>query len=349
MSATRILLAGLAAFLALALPAGPAGAAKDTPFGSELVAPNYPDSSVDETFAALSSIAQIGGHVSFVWIWSDPGSVNGWTTLVPVARGNGLKVFLQIGTIFLGNPAPPPGFAKSFGDPATRSRFLTDVRRLALTQPDYLVLTTELNFLYRWNRPEFEHFRTLYAQAYREVKTLAPNAKVGVSYHYSMWFVQRFLDHVDVPALVSPTDFVAFTTYPEDLIDAGVYSSIADIPAEWHGIARSVYPDKTILFSEIGWSSKAPHSSPEQQAEFVRNLPRLMSIAKPELITWALFADVGFFTRSLLTAEDTTFLVNLGVNIDRLFERFNGLGLVDFQGVAKPAMGEAAALVFPKP
>lgn len=347
--AIRVAQAGLAALALVVLSAGLARAAKDTPFGSELVAPNYPDSSIDQTLAALDSIAAIGGHVSYVWIWSDPATFNGWTTLVPVAKAKGLKVFLQMGTIFLGNPAPPPGFAKSFGDVATRTRFMLDVVKLAQTQPEYLVLTTELNFLYRWNRPEFEHFRTLYAEAYRTAKMISPNTKVGVSYHYSMWFVQRYFENADVPAMIAPTDFVAFTSYPEDLVEAGIYGSIADIPAEFHGVARAAYPDKTILFSEVGWSSKAPHSSPELQAEFVRNLPRLMSIAKPELVTWALFADVAFFQRSLLSAEDISFLVNLGVNIDRLFERFNGLGLIDFHGTPKPALGEAASLVFPEP
>jgi hypothetical protein len=323
--------------------------AKDTPFGSELVPPNYPDSSPDETFAAIAAIAEVGGHVSFVWHWNNPDSFDGWAQLVPIARHYGLKVFFQMGTIFLNNPAAPIGVPNSFGDPETRWRFLLDVQRVAQTQPDYLVLTTEANFLYRFNRPEFEHFRELYVMAYQLAKSISPNTKVGVSHHYSLWFVQRYFEEVDVPAMISPTDFEAFTTYPEDLIDAGVYGSLEEIPAEWHGLARVHYPDRPILFSEIGWSSKAPHSSPESQAEFLRQLPRLMSIAKPELITWALFADVAFFQRSLLTEETTAFLEALGVDIDRLFLRFNGLGLIDMTGVAKPALAEAAAMAFEEP
>jgi hypothetical protein len=323
--------------------------AKDTVFGSELVPPNYPDSSPDETFAALASIAEVGGHVSYVWHWNNPESFAGWAQLVPVARHYGLKVFFQIGTIFLNNPAAPFGVPNSFGDPDTRYRFLIDVIQVAQTEPDYLVLTTEVNFLYRFNRPEFEHFRELYTMAYQLVKAISPNTKVGVSHHYSLWFVQRYFDEVDVPGMITPTDFEAFTTYPEDLIDAGVYASLEDIPAEWHGLAREHYPGRPILFSEIGWSSKAPHSSLESQAEFLRQLPRLMSVAKPELVTWALFADVAFFQRSLLTPETTAFLESLGVDIDRLFLRFNGLGLIDMAGVPKPSLAEAAAMVFEEP
>jgi len=323
--------------------------AKDTIFGSEISPANYPNSTLEEWFGALASISTIGGHASFIWHWGSPDAFDGWSGLVGGARYFGLTILFQMGTTFVNDPSAPPGFANSFGDPDTRARFLEDVQRVALMKPEYLVLTTEVNFLYRFNRPEFENFRTLYTEAYAVIKATSPNTKVGVSHHYAQWVVQRYIDGVDVPAMISPSDFLAFTTYPEDLVEFGAYTSPSDIPAEWFGLARVTYPDARIIFSEVGWSSKAPYSSPQVQAEFMRELPRLMSIAGPELVTWALFTDVDVFQRSMLTEEMIAFLVSLGVDIDGLFIRFNGLGLLTGTGAPKPAFAEAAGMVFPAP
>ena len=327
----------------------PPSEAKQTIFGAEVSPPNFPNSTADEWIGALASISTIGGHASYMWKWSEVDSFTGWSWLVGVGRSKGLKVLFQINSTVVHDPVAPQGFANSFGNQATRARFLADVRRVALLEPDYLVLSTEVNFLYRFNRPEFEHFRTLYAEAYAVAKATSPNTKVGVSHHFTLWYVQRTYEGVDTPAMFSPSDFVAFTTYPEDLFEHGLYTSIAGIPADWYGKARVAYPDAHIIFSEVGFSSKPPFSSLELQAEFMRELPRLMSIAKPELITWALFTDVDVFQRSMLTEEMIAFLESQGVNIDQLFSWFNGLGLLDAAGASKPAFPAAAGMVFPTP
>jgi hypothetical protein len=87
----------------------------------------------------------------------------------------------------------------------------------------------------------------------------------------------------------------------------------------------------------------------EQQAEFMRNLPRLMSTTRPELVTWAMLYDVDYFTRKLLSADAVSFLEGINVDIDSLFLRFNGMGLLDGTGAPKPGLFDAANLVFPKP
>ena len=322
--------------------------AKDTPFGVELVPPNFPNSSIQDTVAALATTAAIGSHSSFIWHWGDRTALSAILDLVPLMKSHGLKSLVQMGTVFLGQPAPPQGYPQSFGDPQVRALYLADVAALASTQPSYLVLTTEVNLLHRFNPPEFEHFRTLYQEAYALAKSISPETRIGVSFLESLWFANYYLDDIDVPALIAPSDFIAFTAYPEWLVHEGHYASIADIPAEWHASTRLAYPDASIIYSEVGWSSKG-RGTPELQAEFMRNLPRLMSIVKPDLITWSLMADVEFFTRDLLTAEATAFLEGLGVDIDMLFAHFNGMGLMRGDGEPKPALAEAASLDFKAP
>lgn len=322
-------------------------AAKDTPFGVELVPANYPNSTAEDVTRALAITALVGGHSSKIWAWSDVSTLGLLDTFTVMMRQQGLKTVLQMGTHFLGNPSPPTGFVASFADPATQARFLRDVGILAASKPDYLVLTTEANLMYRFNKPEFDNYRSVYAQAYALVKSISPQTQVGVSYLYSLWFANYHLDKIDVPALLKPADFIAFTTYPEWLIREGHFATIADIPTDWYGASRKAYPTERLIFSEVGWASKV-RGTPEIQAEYLSNLPRLMSTTNPELMTWSLLHDVEFYTRSLLDAQATAFLISIGVDIDALFGHFNGMGLLDGYGTPKPGLYTAAQLVFPK-
>jgi hypothetical protein len=323
-------------------------AAKNTPFGTELIAANYPNTTYQDLLDAVAITRDIGGHSSRIWYWGDEQAIGAMPILLQLEREAGLRTLVQMSSIFVGEPAPPAGMVKSFANAATRQRYLTDVGRLAAMRPDYLVLMTEANIMYRFYPAEFKNYQSLYAEAYNKVKSISPNTKVGLSYLHTLWYVNQFIDGIDVPALTPALDFVGFTTYPEDLVRKGVFASIADIPASWYGSTRQAYPKKTICFTEVGWASKV-YGTPEVQAEYVRNLPRLMSLAKPELITWAVLHDTGFYTRELLDAPTTAFLVSLGVDIDSLFGHFNGMGLFDSSGNAKPAFYDAARLVFPQP
>lgn len=333
--------------LAIALAAGPA-VAKDTPFGVELIPANYPNSTGADVVESLKITAALGSHSSFIWHWSESQSLQPILDTIPQMRQYGLKSLVQIGAIFLRAPAPPTGYKQSFGDSFTRLKYLRDVEAIAKTKPDYIILATEINLLSRFNPAEFEQFRTLYTLAYQTVKRVSPGTAVGASFLYTVWFAEYFLDHNDVPAKLAPMDFIAFTTYPIDMIDEGFYPSVADIPPDWYGSARIPYPNKRIIFSEVGWPSKYG-GTPESQADFVKNLPRLMSKVKPELVTWAVLHDMEFFGRQLLDAESTAFLEGLGVDIDALFAHFNGMGLFDGFGGPKPALYEAVKLDFTAP
>ncbi|MBK6982479.1 MAG: hypothetical protein IPH30_13905 [Betaproteobacteria bacterium] len=344
----RRALAQCALAMALSLLAGAAVGAKNTPFGMELIPAHFPDSTNQDAIDALELSAQVGGHSSFVWHWSDRFAFDAIPSLVSGMRHAGLKSFIQIGAIFLNAPGPPDGYVKSFGDTQTRILYLNDVAAIARTKPDYMVFATEINLLHRFNPAEFQKFRALYSLAAMTVRSISPETKVGLSFLYSLWYFNYEIEKVDVPSMFWPLDFIAFTTYPEWLVREGHYASIADIPPEFHGAARAAYPNARIVFSEVGWASKV-QGTPEEQAEFVRNIPRMFSTARPELVTWAVMHDMEFYNRSLLNEESTRFLESLGVDIDALFGHFNAMGLRDGYGNPKPAWFDALGMEFPPP
>ena len=198
--------------------------------------------------------------------------------------------------------------------------------------------------MYRFNREEFDNYTSLYKEAYALVKSISPQTKIGASFLYTLFYA---FEQVHLPDALGDHDFIAFTSYLSWIVRDGHFASIEDIPAEWYGWARSQFPDTPLIFSEVGWASSGT-GTPEAQAEYVRSLPRLMSIAQPELITWALLHDVEFFTFDLLNQEQLDFLLDLGVDVSALFERFNAMGLREGNGMPKPAWSEAVNLDFSK-
>jgi hypothetical protein len=338
-------LRAIATVLALAIAALPAVAAKDTPLGFQMIPANMPNSTDEDIAQALRITAAHASHSSFIWHWSETQHRQTVIDLIPQMHAFGLKSLAQIGAIFLRVPAPPSNYTPSFGNAHTRAQYIRDVQAIAAARPDYLVLATEINLLGRFNLPEFEHYRTLYTDAYHAVKAISPNTKVGASFLYTVWFAEYFLDDNDVPSKLQPMDFIAFTAYPIEMIDGGLFESIDDIPAEWFGSLRLAYPNAEVIFSEIGWPSKY-HGTPETQAHFVRSLPRLFGSTNSTLLTWAVLHDMEFYGRHLLDPTSTAFLESLGVDIDALFSHFNGMGLLDGFGVPKPAFLEATTLEF---
>lgn len=336
-------------FAAATIGLGPiTAAAKDTVLGMEMIPRNMPNSTIHDVLDALRVSAGLGGHSSFIWHWSEAPVRQLVIDLVPGMHGHGLKSMVQVGAIFLRAPDPPDGLPATFADPQTRARYIADVEAIARARPNYLILATEINLLDRFNRPEFEHFTTLYTQAYDAVKAISPMTQVGASFLYTSWFAEFYVDGRDLPGMLQPLDFIAFTSYPLDLITEGWFASASAVPAEWLGAARLAYPDARIAFSELAWPSKHL-GTPESQADFTRQVPRLVSQARPELVTWAVLHDNEFFGRHLLSEESVQFLESLGVDIDALFSHFNGMGLRDGFGNPKPAYYEAAGLVFPPP
>ncbi len=153
---------------------------------------------------------------------------------------------------------PPSLSGKNFADPQIRSAFIAYAQYIALNyRPAYLALGVEMNLYYEKNKDDFENFRTLYAQAYDEVKKLSPDTQVTVTFQYEdlQGLLPRqdrhFADWQLVKAFDPKLDIMTISTYP-----SFAFSSASAIPADYYA-QLSAFTDRTIAVAEMGYASAA--------------------------------------------------------------------------------------------
>jgi hypothetical protein len=318
---------------------------RNTPFGVMFNAAHAPDgNTTPEDFSrGLMMCHAVGGHIAYMHEWQsgEPGRAY-LSALVPVFRALNQKIFLQFAPTILGEPQPPTGLAASFSDPLVRSRYLSEVSWLAQFRPDHLVLGAEADLTFYFSPLNAEAYASLYKEAYVLVKRISPQTQVGLSYHLDLLFTTGAFWVVDY---MGPQDFIGLTTYPNWLVHNGHVPSVSAIPTSYYDKVRMVFPNRPILFSEVGWPS-AGRGSADEQAVFIRHLPRLFANVRPEIVTWTTLSDTRYFRASLLNGIQLESLDNLSVPPQLLFDMLNSMGLQDWDGVEKPAYRAAMGLVF---
>ena len=327
----------------LTLPTQAQTSAPQPSFGVAFAPANSLNFSEQDILNALGQVQQLGGHVSFIWNWSTlRDGVDGKKAGVDYMKSQGIPTIIQLDAHEFGVVEPPLDVAgTSFADPDLRQRFIDDVVILANMQPDYLVINLEINLIKFLNPQEFEHFKTLYQQAYDIAKQTSPQTKVGTSFLYRLF---AGLDERTLPDEVGSHDFVGLTTYPSHLINEGVYSAIGDVPPEYYGWARTALPNAQFVMTEIGWSSL--NLTPKEQAAYVAEIPRLFSLMQPEFLTWSLLHDLNYFDAALLDDQQLAYFAEIGVDPGELYNRLNTVGLRNYDGTPKPAWDEALLLDF---
>ncbi len=318
------------------------GTTSNVTFGVVSNPANDPNHTDDDKLEALEKAASLADQISLFWSFSQQADLPGRLQLIPVIHDLGKKSLIQIQSQFVGDPSPPFGMNKTFADPDVRDLYLDNIRQISELHPTIMNLTPEVNFLYYFNPDEFTLFVTLYKEAYTLIKSISPETKVGVSYQYL--FFQGF-EQTEAVEQLSPHDYVAFTTYPIWMLDAGIISSPADISPDYYTWARDTYPDEIIIFSEVGWPNFGT-SSPQMQADYIRRLPELMAGVDAESINWTLLNNFNFFHPGLLTPNVTTFLLEHGVDPVLLFDRLNNVGLHKGDGTPQLGWFEAMQLNF---
>ena len=319
------------------------GQAKDTPFGVLLTPSHMPSPGPEDIGQAIFEAAHLGGHVSYMVEWpSSESDFENIAGLLPIYRLMGLKVFLQFAPTGVGAPTPPDNLPRTFADPQVRARYLDAIRRIAGFTPDYLNLAAEINLLYYANPSEWDHFKTLYQEAYAAAKAISPTTQIGVSFHMDLLFG---LEQYELVGNLGTQDYVGFTTYPSWTVQDGVFDSVADIPAGYYDRVRVLVPSLPVIFSEVGWSHDGG-TTLEEQADYVAALPRLLSGTAPTLITWAMLHDVDHFKVEHLTAEQIAVLATFDLDPVELFKQLNSLGLLAWDGPPKPSWFAALNLVF---
>jgi hypothetical protein len=319
------------------------GQAKNTPFGVLLTPSHMPLPGPEDIGQAIFEAATVGGHVSYMVEWPtverDLENIEG---LLPIYRQMGLKVFLQFAPTGVGAPTPPNGLPRTFADPQVRALYLDAIRRLAGFTPDYLNLAAEINLLDYANPAEWDHFKTLYQEAYAAAIAISPTTQIGVSFHMDLLFG---FEQYELVGNLGPQDYVGFTTYPQWTVKDGLFDSVADIPAAYYDRVRVLVPSLPVIFSEVGWSHDGG-TTLEEQAEYLAALPRLLNGTAPTLITWAMLHDVDHFKVEHLTAEQLVVLATFDLDPVELFKQLNSLGLLAWDGPPKPSWFAALNLVF---
>ena len=153
---------------------------------------------------------------------------------------------------------PPSLSGKDFGDPAVRAAFIAYARYVAINyKPAYLALGVEMNQYYEKNKADWPNFKSLYSQAYDEVKKISPGTLVTVTFQYEdlqgilPTSDSHFADWQLLRAFDPKLDILTISTYP-----SFAFSSAAAIPQNYYSQLRA-FTDRPIAIAEMGYSSEA--------------------------------------------------------------------------------------------
>lgn len=323
----------------------PAVASAELPFefGVSVSPPYYPFHSDSDLQTSLAQALLVGDYGAAFWEWGR--GERSYQTLGDLTRlfhGVGMGVVAQLGPTSLDRVTPPPDLeATSFADPQLRQRYLADVERMAACQPEYMNIAAEINLFTYLNPEQYPHFRSLYNEAYDRAKAISPRTQVGVSYHADLFHLER---NYAMPMDLGPQDFIGVSAYPSWLVYREVFESVESIPTGYYGWLRDLYPETPLVFTEVGW----PHDGMgnlDDQAAFVRELPRLFGPLEPEVVVWTLLHDVQHFDPDMLTEAQRQLLMDeFDVDAEVLFDQLNSMGLRTWDGRAKPAWLAALSL-----
>lgn len=188
----------------------------------------------------------------------------------------------------------------SYADDSVREALVRYAQYVAINyKPAYLALGVEVNRLEKQDSEDFDHFVTLYHEAYAAIKDLSPDTLIFPTFQLEEL---AGLLPVDDPAepqweLIAPfaprADLLAVSSYP------GVAFSDPDqIPSDYYAQLGS-YSDRPIAIADMGYSSEPLADSPNdgteaaQEAFLRRALIDADALSMP-LIVWFVGQDPSF-------------------------------------------------------
>ena len=305
-------------------------AADPSAYGVAVTPRNFPDFTVEDVDEAFLVAKQIGDYAVFIYQWGRL-DLQVPRLMVEKSRRAGLLPIIGLSPTTLGEsrkeldlPADVRRRAAShisFANPVVREAFKRTAAELARLQVPYLCLATEINFLAMQRLDEYIHFARLYQETYALVKRIAPQTRIFVSFQWEWMRIldsrapQRIADHRKLVDAFRPRlDVVGLTSYP-----AFFHDKPADLaPDYFTWLAHHVLPTDEILLMEVGWPTEGIGSEQEQR-QFVRALPELLSGVNVSVVAWALLHDVG---------------------LEEFDANLSSVGLVTASGRPKPAFAD---------
>jgi len=200
------------------------------------------------------------------------------------------KVILQI-------PPYMNSTTTNLGTPELRQLWIEQAVNISREyQPKYFCVGNEIDTYY-WNcsQEDFDNYVTLVEETYDNIKAVSPTTKVFVVFRldtidsYNGWLlIEKFNK--------DKLDLFGFTTYPYMLGYPGTahYEKPTDMPKNYYTRIMNYTGDKSIVFSEIGWTSSEllRGGSEEEQVEFLlwflehtKNMPL-------EIVSWLCLHDL---------------------------------------------------------
>ncbi len=225
---------------------------------------------------------------------------------------------------------PPALAGKNFGDPDVRAAFISYAKYVALNyRPAYLALGVEMNLYYEKNRADFENFKSLYSQAYDEVKKISPATQVTMTFQYED--LQGLLPAADkhfpdwqlVRAFDPKMDIVTISTYP-----SFAFASASAIPNNYYS-QLTAFTERPIAIAEMGYSSAGSaqglnDGTEADQAAYLKRMLVDAGTLKMPFVIWFAAWDPSF-------AKGSAYSV------------FQHIGLLRADNSKKPAWQEWAA------
>jgi hypothetical protein len=271
------------------------------------IPPNWPNPSNADWSDLFESFSETGDLIGVYTGWADSPQTEGEIpavvrTAFEIARQQDLVPVVAIGT----TSDSPTGVVPSidWSNQAQVDRFIATVVAIAETyEPEYLAIGGEVNRLWESDPEAFGAFVAGYRLAYSAAKDASPTTRVFTVFQLEMLRGDAFLagnsDSREpqwplIDQFEGALDLVGFTSYP--FLD---YETPGVIPDGYY----AALPEQLglpVLITEIGWPSAplaaAPQStyggSPEEQTEFVTNIPRLVGPGVEGLL-WSFPNDVG--------------------------------------------------------
>jgi hypothetical protein len=221
------------------------------------------------------------------------------------ARARGLTLMVALDPFDPGsrqrlNALPNTHQGRDLSDQNLRQAFINEAVFIARNmQPAYLVLGTEVNVAFERNPSGYEAFVAAYRDAYREVKAVAPETQVLVTFQYEelLGVIPDLPPHAPRWELLADfedsMDLVGITTYP-----SFAFAVARKVPPRYY-LDIADHTDLPVAFVSAGFAS-APgrdginSSTPDEQRRFLQRLIEDAERLGSPMIVWFAARDLRF-------------------------------------------------------
>lgn len=215
--------------------------------------------------------------------------------LTPVFQLNFWTV--KDGKVMLQVPPYMNAATTTLGNPELRRLWLEQATNISRDHhPKYFCIGNEVDTYY-WNgsREDFDNYVSLVGETYDAVKTVSPETKVFVVFRldtidsYNGWFLLQKFN-------TAKLDLFGFTSYPYMLGYPGPawYEKPMDMPADYYMRILKYTGNKSIVFSEIAWTSSESlrNGSEQEQVEFLLWFLQHTKEMPVEIVSWLCLHDL---------------------------------------------------------